>query len=330
MLKLSDFDYCLPKDLIAQYPLVERESAKLLVLNRKEKTIEHYSFKEILKFLAKDDLLVLNDTKVLTCRLIGHKITGGKVEVLLVKRINGSTFEAMIQPSRTKVGEKIIFGDGKVIGVVSNRREISFKPNDAEVIYQLGQVPLPPYIRREPEDLDKDYYQTIYAKKEGAIASPTAGLHFTTPLLEKLAKNGVDIAYLTLHVGVGTFKPVVVDDITEHQMEPEFFQVPKDTQEKIGEAQKRESRIIAVGTTSLRALESYASGTKEGHTDLFIYPGYKFKLVNCLLTNFHLPKTTLFMLTCAFGGEELIKQAYKEAVDKKYRFYSYGDAMLII
>ena len=330
MLKLSDFDYCLPKDLIAQYPLSERESARLLVVNRKQQTIEHYIFKEILNFLKKDDLLVLNDTKVLACRLIGHKITGGKVEVLLVKRINGSTFEAMIQPSRTKTGEKIIFAGGKITGIVSNRREIFFKPSDAEGIYKIGQVPLPPYIRREPEDLDKDYYQTVYAKKEGAIASPTAGLHFTAALLKELEVSGVNIAYLTLHVGVGTFKPVIVDDITEHHMEAEYFQVPLDVLEKVEEARKKKSRIIAVGTTSLRALESYALGVREGHTDLFIYPGYKFKLVDCLLTNFHLPKTTLFMLTCAFGGEELIKQAYREAVDKKYRFYSYGDAMLII
>ncbi|MFA5402199.1 MAG: tRNA preQ1(34) S-adenosylmethionine ribosyltransferase-isomerase QueA, partial [Candidatus Omnitrophota bacterium] len=200
----------------------------------------------------------------------------------------------------------------------------------AGTIYELGQVPLPPYIRREPEDLDKDYYQTVYANKEGAIASPTAGLHFTEELLKKIELSGVNIAHLTLHVGLGTFKPVTSEDITKHKMEPEFFQIPKSSQEKIEAARKNKSRIIAVGTTTLRALEAYADGLKEGWTNLFIYPGYKFKLVDCLLTNFHLPKTTLFMLTCAFGGEKLIKQAYQEAVDKQYRFYSYGDAMLII
>jgi S-adenosylmethionine:tRNA ribosyltransferase-isomerase len=330
-LKLSNFDYDLPKDLIAQYPLKERELAKLMVVRRSEKTIEDRVFKDITEYFKKGDLLVLNDTKVLTCRLMGHKFTGGKVEILLTKRKSGSTFEALIQPSRTKIGEKIFFDkDNKIAGIVTNRKEITFQPKDANIIYEIGQVPLPPYIKREPEELDKEYYQTVYADKLGAIASPTAGLHFTGELLKKIEAQGVNVAQITLHVGLGTFKPVISDDITEHEMEPEFFQVPKATQERIEEARKNKSRIIAVGTTSLRALEAYAAGAKEGHTNLFIYPGYKFKLVDCLLTNFHLPKTTLFMLVCAFGGEELMKKAYQEAVDKKYRFYSYGDAMLII
>ena len=330
MLKLSDFDYCLPKDLIAQYPLTKREDARLLVVNRKLKTIEHFTFKEILNFLNKDDLLILNDTKVLTCRLIGHKTTGGKVELLLTKRKNGTTFETLIQPSRTKIGEKIIIQNREITGIISARGEISFKQQDADIIYSLGQVPLPPYIRREPEDLDREYYQTVYADKVGAIASPTAGLHFTNDLIKEIQKRGVDIGYLTLHVGLGTFRPVKSEDITKHEMEKESFQVPVSTQEKIEVAKRNKSRIISVGTTSLRALEAYALGSKEGHTNLFIYPGFNFKIVNCLLTNFHLPKTTLFMLVCAFGGENLIKKAYLEAVDKKYRFYSYGDAMFII
>lgn len=329
-MKLSIFDYDLPKDLIAQYPLKERHKAKLLVLNRAQGTTEHYLFEDILKFLNKDDLLVLNNTKVLTCRLMGRKATGGKVEVLLTRRKTGSIFECLIQPSRTKTGEKIIFAEGKITGIISGRGEISFKLPDANAIYQFGQVPLPPYIKREPEDLDKVYYQTVYAEKEGAIASPTAGLHFTEELLKEIVSRGIDSAYITLHVGLGTFKPVKSDDITEHQMEPEYFNVPKNTQEKIESARLNKKRIIAVGTTSLRALESYSNGVKEGNTDLFIYPGYKFKIVNSLLTNFHLPKTTLFMLVCAFGGEALMKKAYQEAVEMKYRFYSYGDAMLII
>ena len=329
-MKLSDFDYNLPKDLIAQYPLQERLSAKLLVVNRATGTIEHHIFKDVIKYFNKGELLVLNDTMVLTCRLMGRKATGGKVEILLTKRKSGSTFDCLIQPSRTKIGEKIFFGKDKVVGTVTNRKEITFRPSDAEGIYDIGQVPLPPYIRREPEELDKEYYQTVYADKAGAIASPTAGLHFTKDFLQTLQASGVGIAYLTLHVGLGTFKPVISDDITEHVMEQEFFQVPKTTQEKIEEATRNKSRIIAVGTTSLRALEAYAAGAKEGWTNLFIYPGYKFKLVNSLLTNFHLPKTTLFMLVCAFGGEDLMKKAYVEAVEKKYRFYSYGDAMLII
>jgi len=330
-MKLADFDYALPKDLIAQYPLKERESARLMVVQRSANTIEHGIFKDFPAYLKKEDLLVLNDTKVLACRLMGHKATGGKVEILLTKRRSGSTFDALIQPSRTKVGEKIFFDkDNEIYGTVTDRKEITFNPKDANIIYEFGQVPLPPYIRREPEDLDKEYYQTVYADKEGAIAAPTAGLHFTEDLLKKIESSGVNIARLTLHVGLGTFKPVTADNIMEHKMEPEFFQVPKSSQDKIEEARKNKARIIAVGTTSLRALEAYAEGAKEGWTNLFIYPGYKFKLADCLLTNFHLPKTTLFMLTCAFGGEKLIKQAYQEAVEKKYRFYSYGDAMLII
>ncbi|HPL82752.1 MAG TPA: tRNA preQ1(34) S-adenosylmethionine ribosyltransferase-isomerase QueA [Candidatus Omnitrophota bacterium] len=329
-MKLSNFDYELPKDLIAQYPLKERHKAKLLVVNRANGSIEHRLFEDILSYLNKDDLLILNNTKVLACRLMGRKATGGKVEVLLTRRKTGSIFECLIQPSRTKTGEKIIFAGGEITGIISGRGEISFRLEDANAIYKFGQVPLPPYIKREPEDLDKVYYQTVYAEKEGAIASPTAGLHFTEELLKEIASRGIDAAYITLHVGLGTFKPVKSDNITEHKMEPEYFNVPKNTQEKIENARLDKKRIVAVGTTSLRALESYANGVKEGNTDLFIYPGYKFKLVGSLLTNFHLPKTTLFMLVCAFGGENLMKKAYQEAVAQKYRFYSYGDAMLII
>ena len=330
-MKLSDFDYALPKESIAQYPLKNREEARLLVVHRADGRIEHKIFKDLTGYLRKSDLLVLNDTKVLSCRLMGHKATGGKVEILLTKRKSGSTFDALIQPSRTKIGEKIYFDkDNEICGIVTNRKEITFNPKDANIIYEFGQVPLPPYIKREPEDLDKEYYQTVYANKEGAIASPTAGLHFTPELLKEIEGAGVNLAHLTLHVGLGTFKPVISDDITEHKMEPEFFQVPKAAQDKIEEARKNNSRIIAVGTTSLRALEAYAGGTREGWTSLFIYPGFDFKLANALLTNFHLPKTTLFMLACAFGGEKLMKQAYNEALAQKYRFYSYGDAMLII
>jgi len=329
-MKLSSFDYSLPVGLIAQYPLKDRVAARLLVAERSSAKVSHSIFSDLKSFLRKGDLLVLNNTKVLSCRLVGRKATGGKVKVLLTRRKSGTTFEAMIQPSRTKAGEKIFFGKNDVVGIVLARKEISFKEKDADNIYELGQVPLPPYIKREPEEEDKEYYQTVYADKEGAIASPTAGLHFTSGMLKDIEDSGINLAYLTLHVGTGTFKPVVSDDITRHEMEPEFFQVPKETLEKIEEAKRSGGRIIAVGTTSLRALESYALGSKEGHTSLFIYPGFKFKLADCLLTNFHLPKTTLFMLVCAFAGEKLAKEAYQEAVEKKYRFYSYGDAMLII
>ncbi|MCK9432559.1 MAG: tRNA preQ1(34) S-adenosylmethionine ribosyltransferase-isomerase QueA [Candidatus Omnitrophica bacterium] len=330
-MKLTDFDYPLPKELIAQYPLEEREEAKLMVLDRKEGSISHKIFRQIDGFFRKGDLLVLNDTRVLHCRLMGHKKTGGRVEILLTRRINGSDFSCLVQPSRTKVGEKIIFGPaGDVTGVLSSRGRISFKQNDADRIYELGVVPLPPYIRRQPEDLDKVYYQTVYAREEGALASPTAGLHFTQDSLQRLQGEGIRLAYVTLHVGLGTFRPVRCENIIEHKMEAEHFSVPDATVEALAEVKKNKGRVIAVGTTSLRTLETYASGRREGNTDLFIYPGYKFKLADCLLTNFHLPMTTLFMLVCAFAGKELTMKAYQEAVENKYRFYSYGDAMLIL
>ncbi len=330
MLKLSEFDYPLSKELIAQYPLEDREAARLLIVNRKTGQLTHGTFKDIRGFFKKNDLLVLNDTKVLHCRLMGKKITGGRVEILLTRRINGTTFSCLVQPSRTKVGENILFAQGKIKGTISRRGQITFKQADADVIYNFGVVPLPPYIKREPEDLDTIYYQTVYAKNEGALASPTAGLHFSQDSLESIQASGVNLGFVTLHVGLGTFRPVKCEEITEHKMEPEYFNVCDKTVELLNQTKTNNGRIIAVGTTALRALETYADGRKEGNTDLFIYPGYKFKLVDCLLTNFHLPRTTLLMLVCAFGGKELMLKAYQEAVDKKYRFYSYGDAMLII
>jgi len=331
MLKLTDFDYPLPKELIAQYPLKEREQAKLLIVERNTSRISHAIFKDAGNFFKVNDLLVLNDTKVLRCRLIGKKSTGGKVEILLTRRVNGTTFSCLVEPSRTKIGEKIFFSEGKLSGTLTAKGKISFKQSDADSIYDFGVVPLPPYIKRTPEELDKLYYQTVYAKNEGALASPTAGLHFTDEQLAGLQKQGINLGFVTLHVGLGTFRPVRSEDITLHKMEPENFSIPQATILQIEEAKKNNGRVIAVGTTSLRTLETYASrGIKEGNTDLFFYPGYKFKLVNSLLTNFHLPKTTLFMLVCAFAGRELMVKAYNEAIEKKYRFYSYGDAMLII
>ena len=330
MLKLTEFDYPLPKELIAQYPLEKREEARLMILDRQTSRISHVLFRGLRGFFKEKDLLVLNDTKVLHCRLMGNKITGGKVEILLTRRINGTTFSCLVQPSRTKVGEKIIFAAGKIGSTLTSRGQISFKQPDADTIYSYGIVPLPPYIKRQPEDLDKIYYQTVYAKNEGALASPTAGLHFTQESLKEISAAGVNLAYVTLHVGLGTFRPVRCEDITEHKMDPEYFLVPDATRAALAQVKVDQGRIVAVGTTSLRALETFASGRKEGNTDLFIYPGYKFKLVDCLLTNFHLPMTTLLMLVCAFGGKDLMLKAYQEAVDKKYRFYSYGDAMLII
>jgi S-adenosylmethionine:tRNA ribosyltransferase-isomerase len=329
-MKLADFDFSLPKDLIAQIPLKKRDAARLLVLDRKSGSFEHTSFDKLGEFLRKDDLLVLNNTKVLSARLQGNRLTGGKVDILLLSQLGKGTFRAFIKPSRVKTGEKIIFDSGKLYGVVKSRNEITFNTQDPKSIYGIGRMPLPPYIKRDPGELDDIFYQTVYAKAEGAIASPTAGLHFTQGLLKNLQKTGIDVGYLTLHVGVGTFAPVKAEDIREHRMEPEYFKVPKQTSRLIQIARLDKKRVIAVGTTSLRALEAYSRGRQEGLTDLFIYPGFKFNLADGLLTNFHLPRTTLFMLVCAFAGEKLIKKAYQEAIDKKYRFYSYGDAMLIL
>jgi len=329
-MRLSDFDYPLPKELIAQYPLKERDAARLLVLDRKQSTIEHCLFKNIIDYFHPGALLVLNNTRVLPSRLIGLRVTGGKVELLLLKAKSGLTFDALIRPGRIKLKEKIIFNGGKIYGEVTAKNEITFSAKDKETIYKLGVMPLPPYIKRDSEDLDSVYYQTVYAQELGSIASPTAGLHFTEELIAEIKSRGVNIDYITLHISYSTFKPVKSEDITEHKMEKEYFQISKETQGNINQARLKKERIFAVGTTTCRALETYALGDKEGYTDLFIYPGYKFSMTDCLITNFHLPRTTLFMLACAFAGEKLIKKAYQEAIDKKYRFYSYGDAMLII
>ncbi len=327
---LSDFDYNLPKELIAQYPLNERDAARLLVINRDKGTIEHRYFKDIVEYLKKDDLLVLNDTKVICCRLEGKRLSGGKVEVLLLNNREGLNFNALIKPHRVKPKEKIIFNGGKISGIVTAKNEITFMVKDIGEVYNHGLMPLPPYIKRRPQDIDNIYYQTVYAKNEGAIASPTAGLHFTKELIERIKSLGVNIGYITLHISYSTFKPVKVEDITRHKMEKEYFHIPEKTSCLIDQSRLQKARVFAVGTTSCRSLETYASGIKEGYTDLFIYPGYQFKIADSLLTNFHLPRTTLFILVCAFAGEKLIKEAYQQAIDRKYRFYSYGDAMLII
>lgn len=329
-MKLSDFDYNLPKELIAQYPLKERDAARLLVLKRKTGTIEHRIFKDISDYLRQDDLLVLNDTKVLPSRLIGKRLSGGRVEVLLLNRKVNSTFSALLRPSRLRLKEKIIFNGNKIQCEISAKNEVTFNLKDINTIYKLGVMPLPPYIKRIPDDSDRIYYQTIYAKKDGAIASPTAGLHFTKELMQELTSVGINTAYVTLHISYSTFRPVKTEDITQHKLEDEYFKIPDETTKLIEKTRAKNGRIFTVGTTSCRALETYGLGKNKGYTDLFIYPGYKFKLVDCLLTNFHLPRTSLFMLVCAFAREKLIKKAYQEAIAKKYRFYSYGDAMLII
>lgn len=329
-MKLTDFDYFLPKELIAQYPLKNRDAARMLVVNRTSAKLGHCVFSDILKYLKAGDLLILNDTKVLPGRLIGKRATGGRVEILLLGQADGMHFNALLKPGRLKIGEKINFEGSGIVAEITGRQQVRFNSSDASAIYGIGQIPLPPYIKREPVELDKDYYQTVYADKAGAIASPTAGLHFTDSLLNDLKSSGIKIGMVTLHVGHATFKPVTSEDVLSHKMSSEEFVIPEETIALIDQAKASQKRVIAVGTTSLRVIETYALGKKSGHTDLFIYPGFKFRIADGLLTNFHLPKTTLFMLVCAFAGETLAKDAYRRAIDERYRFYSYGDAMLIL
>lgn len=337
-MKLSEFDYYLPKELIAQSPLGRRGSSRLMVVDRKSGSVSHKSFSGLAGYLRSDDLLALNDTKVIPARIIGHKKdTLGKVDALLCDRISGRLFRALIRPN-LRIGQEVIFGHGSVKAKLTKDKILEFnKELTLELMERIGVMPLPPYIKRIPAKADVERYQTVYAKNPGAIASPTAGLHFTKKLLQKIKDRPANIAGVTLHVGIGTFKPVKCPDVRRHIMEKEAFSVPAQTISAIRSAKEKGRRIFAVGTTTTRALESAgaglrraAAGGRKGYTNLFIYPGYKFKVVDCLLTNFHLPKTTLFLLVCAFAGRDLVMRAYQEAIREKYRFYSYGDAMLII
>ncbi|ADY74088.1 S-adenosylmethionine:tRNAribosyltransferase-isomerase [Desulfurobacterium thermolithotrophum DSM 11699] len=342
-MKVSDFDYKLPKELIAKFPVEPRDSSRLMVLNKNTGKIEHRIFKDIVEYLKAGDVLVINDTKVIPARLFGKLDTGGKVEILLVRQPGLNTWEVMAKPARKlKKGRKISF-DEELEAVVKEysgegKRIIEFviKSNKdfMEKIEEIGHIPLPPYIEREEKPEDREKYQTVFARKEGAVAAPTAGLHFTTELLENLKSKGIIIKNITLHVGPGTFKPVKVENVEDHQMDYETYYVPEDTAIEINRAKEEGRRVIAVGTTVTRTLESAADESgkvKQGEdsTNLFIYPGYKFKVIDALITNFHLPRSTLLMLVSAFAGKERILNAYKEAVRKGYRFYSYGDAMFI-
>lgn len=343
-MKVSEFDYELPKDLIAKFPAEPRDSSRLMVLHRNTGEIEHRIFRDIVGYLREGDLLVINDTKVIPARLFGRLETGGKVEVLLVRQVEPNLWEVMAKPSRKlREGRRIIF-DGELSGVVKGyvgegkrlvEFEIKSKKSFMEKLEEIGHVPLPPYIDREDTREDREKYQTVFARKEGAVAAPTAGLHFTEELLKKLTEKGVIIKPVTLHVGPGTFKPVKVENVEEHEMDYETYFVPEDTANAIKEVKERGGKVVAVGTTVVRTLESSSNERGEvkpgeGTTNLFIYPGYKFKVVDALVTNFHLPRSTLLMLVCAFAGKEKVLNAYREAVKKGYRFYSYGDAMLIL
>ena len=339
---VKDFDYELPEELIAQDPLEDRSSSRLMVLDRKTGDVEHRHFRDILDYLNPGDCLVINNTKVIPARLYGAKEdTQAKIEVLLLKRKENDVWETLVKPGKkAKPGTRIVFGDGLLVGEVidvveEGNRLIQFHYDGIfeEILDQLGQMPLPPYITHQLQD--KNRYQTVYAKYDGSAAAPTAGLHFTKELLSAVKEKGVDIAEVTLHVGLGTFRPVKVENVLDHHMHSEFYMVSAEAAEKINHAKESGHRVISVGTTSTRTLESAADESgrlKEtsGWTEIFIYPGYQFKVIDALITNFHLPQSTLVMLVSALAGREHVLDAYKLAVQEKYRFFSFGDAMLII
>ena len=341
-MKVTEFDYVLPEELIAQTPIKKRDESRLMVLNRKEQTIEHKIFKDIIDYLKPGDVLVRNNTKVIPARLYGKKETGAKVEFLLLNNIEGDIWESIVRPgNKLHVGTKVIFGDGileaEILEIMpGGTRKVEFKYEGIfnEILDKIGLMPLPPYIHESLKE--KDRYQTVYAKYDGSAAAPTAGLHFTPELLEKIQEKGVEIANVTLHVGIGTFRPVKEDTVEAHKMHSEHFYIKQEDVDKINKAKQEGRRVIAVGTTSCRVLESIADEntgmvkTIEDDTEIFIYPGYKFKCIDGLITNFHLPQSTLLMLVSALAGKEYIMKAYKEAANDKYRFFSFGDAMLII
>lgn len=341
-LKKSDFYFDLPQELIAQDPLEDRSSSRLLVLDKKSGKTEHHVFKDILHYLNPGDCLVLNNTKVIPARLLGQKAdTGAAVEVLLLKRKGNDIWETLVKPGKKcKPGTMLIFGDGllhaKVLETVEEGNRLihfTYEGIFEEILDKLGEMPLPPYITHKLQD--KNRYQTVYARYEGSAAAPTAGLHFTKELLEEIEAKGVDIAYVTLHVGLGTFRPVKVDNILEHHMHEEYYQITEEAAQKINAAKKNGKRIVCVGTTSCRTVESAAKedGLVQegcGSTEIFIYPGYHFKVLDALITNFHLPESTLVMLVSALAGREHVLDAYEEAISEKYRFFSFGDAMLVI
>ena len=340
-MKTSDFYYDLPEELIAQDPLENRSDSRLMVLDKKTGAVSHHIFRDIVEYLQPGDCLVINDTKVIPARLIGSKKdTGAKIEVLLLKRKTGDVWETLVKPGRkAKPGTRIQFGEGLLVGEVMDivdegNRLIHFEFDGIfeEILDQLGQMPLPPYITHQLKD--KDRYNTVYATHSGSAAAPTAGLHFTPELLRTIEEKGIDIARVTLHVGLGTFRPVKVDDVENHHMHSEFYMIDEVAAEKINRAKENGKRVICVGTTSCRTIESAADENGRlkpcsGWTEIFIYPGYRFKILDCLITNFHLPESTLIMLVSALAGQKHVLAAYEEAVKERYRFFSFGDAMFI-
>ena len=339
-MKVSEFNYNLPEELIAQVPIKNRDESRLMILNREKRTIEHKMFKDIIDYLEPGDCLVRNNTKVIPARLYGKKETGANVEFLLLNNIEGDIWESIVRPgNKLHVGTKVIFGDGlleaEILEIMpGGTRKVKFTYEGIfnEILDKKGLMPLPPYIHETLKDRDR--YQTVYAKYDGSAAAPTAGLHFTNELLEKIKKKGIEIANVTLHVGIGTFRPVKEDEVEKHDMHTEHYYIKKEDAEKINNAKKNGKKIISVGTTSCRVLETVADENgfvreTEGDTNIFIYPGYKFKCIDNLITNFHLPQSTLLMLVSALADKEFILEAYNKAVDEKYRFFSFGDAMYI-
>jgi len=340
-MKVSNFDFSLPDNLIAQEPMTPRDASRLLVLNRDEKKITHQEFSQIIDYLDYGDLLVLNQTKVIPARLLGQKDTGANVELILIKRLYNDVWECLVKPGKKlKPGNVVIFGNRVLIGEIleytcSGGRVVRFTYQGVfeQVLDQLGKMPLPPYIKKELQE--KNRYQTVYATEQGSAAAPTAGLHFTENIFKQLADKGVNTAFLTLHVGLGTFRPVKSEYITEHKMHSEYFSIGEDTANLINKTKNDGRKVVAVGTTTTRTLETVADSngivhSTSGWTDIFIYPSYTFKVVDAIITNFHLPKSTLLMLVSAFAGTDFVKEAYKIAINENYRFYSFGDAMIIL
>ena len=340
IMKVSEFNYDLPEELIAQTPIEKRDESRLMVLDRKKQTLEHKKFKDIIDYLEPGDCLVRNNTKVIPARIYGKKETGANVEFLLLNNIEGDIWESIVRPgNKLHVGTKVIFGDGILVAEIleimpggTRKVKFSYEGIFNEILDKIGLMPLPPYIHEELKD--KERYQTVYAKYDGSAAAPTAGLHFTPELLKRLEEKGVKIANVTLHVGIGTFRPVKEENVENHEMHTEHFYIKQEDVEKINETKEQGKRVIAVGTTSCRVLETIADKNglvkeTEGDTNIFIYPGYNFKCLDGLITNFHLPQSTLLMLVSALAGKEYIMRAYNEAVEKKYRFLSFGDAMFI-
>lgn len=345
-MKLTDFKYDLPENLIAQYPSDNRGDSRMMILNRSDQSITHSSFENVVDFLNEGDALVVNETKVFPARLIGFKEkTNAQVEVLLLRQLEDTMWEVLVKPARkVRIGNRLVIADTIGCDVIDNTisggRVVKFDDNGNgkdffDLVEKFGNSPLPPYIKRQTEPIDKERYQTVYAKKTGAVAAPTAGLHFTDDILEKLKAKGVEIIPLVLHVGLGTFRPVQVEDLSRHQMDSEYYELSEESAQKINQVKKNGGRVIAVGTTTVRVLETVTIPDKtvkssSGWTDKFIFPPYTFKMVDGLITNFHQSQSTLYILVCTFCGYDLAKSAYKDAIKDKYRFFSYGDAMLVL